>query len=150
MSKANLWGMEAIRRAWQDLEHARERSEKLSMDAPSSLPYRYVEDVFSDFVLVSAGSKFFKVPYTIESDNSLSFGTATQVVRTYVPLKTAEASEKVSVSLSDDDEVYTDRSGRFVLLTASEEESVEGEISEEEKTAADSLVEDVSRLLGMS
>lgn len=151
MGKSNLWGMEAIRRAWQDLEHQRERSERSVTGSDSPSTYRYVEDVFPDFVLVSAGSKFLKVPYTVEDDNSLSFGTAVPVVRTYVPLKPAESAEKVSVSLSDGDDAYTDRNGQFVLLTATAEDEEEEvvELSDEEKAAADDISEAVSRLLGM-
>lgn len=78
------WNLDSIRTAFA-------RSEKARRSTGLDYAYRYVKEVWTDFILVcdesysvSESSNLVKVPYTVSSDGTVSFGSEIPVKVEYV------------------------------------------------------------------
>jgi hypothetical protein len=84
--------MDAVREAFNSQESAQRKAMRSAapyVDVPYS--YRYVKEVWSDFLLVcdESGGKYsglVKIPYTVNSKGEISFGKEVQVRAEYVEM----------------------------------------------------------------
>lgn len=86
------YSMDAVREAFNGQEAAKRKSMNASsMPYTESWPYRYIKEVWTDFVLVcdESGSKYnglVKVPYTVDSKGQVDFGAEIPVRAEYVEM----------------------------------------------------------------
>lgn len=76
------------------------RGNPYSSPASEPMPYRYVREVWSDFIIVenegsaSGGSTLSKIPYSVDTEGKVQFGKPSPVRVEYVPLS-APTSERL-------------------------------------------------------
>lgn len=89
---SSSYSMDAVREAYNSQEGAKRkalRSASPYVEVPYS--YRYVKEVWTDFVVVcdESGTKYgglLKVPYTVDSKGTVSFGAEVAIRTEYVEM----------------------------------------------------------------
>ena len=95
LSAVASYSMDRVREAFSAKERTKreliERANSLMRDQdeamePIPCEYRYVREVWSDFLIVEDGKSpqgFVKVPYTVAADGTITWGAETPVMQTY-------------------------------------------------------------------
>lgn len=90
------WSLDAVRTAYSREQTAKRKARRQNSDMSyyDSPDYRSIREVHSNYVLVSAGyddgGKFYKVPYDVGDDGSITFGAEQEVKQQYVPVNDAQ------------------------------------------------------------
>ena len=96
MAKQRSYNLDAIRGAWSAQYDAARKAARAAAattaDPYPEIPYAYVKEVWTDFVVVCVdgpgpkSERLAKVPYEVGDDGVVTFGTPTAVRQTYVEL----------------------------------------------------------------
>lgn len=110
LSETDSYSMEMVSRAWRAKEHALHEAEEkakggmmsdsMSMESPSIGEYRYISEVWSDYVIVSCeDGQYLKIPYTVTS-GMVDFGEPVNVEQQWVENDQEEVDD-VDTDLDD-------------------------------------------------
>lgn len=100
LTNATEWSMDAVRSAYSRIQATKRKNKRSQLgdgyyDSPD---YRTVREVYNTYILVAtgygddSGTKFFQVPYTVDTLGNITFGDEAEVKQTYTPVGSATAT----------------------------------------------------------
>ncbi len=94
-SNVSSYNTDIVRTAWEGIQRERRegmRAQRKAMgldtDISETVPYTWIKELWTDFIIINSeerdGINFTKVPYTVDSNNDVTFGSPVPIEQKWV------------------------------------------------------------------